>query len=131
MTQPDELGMDLIRVLERERLRSLVAGDIETAARLHAPDYELIPPGGRPINRDAYFGMIQRGDFTYDVFEPASEIAVRLYEDAAAIRYQARIVAHWADGRDSGLYWHTDLYERRDGRWQATWSQATRIPGAD
>ena len=24
-------------------------------------------------------------------------------------------------------YWHTDLYEQRDGRWQVVWSQATGI----
>ena len=24
-------------------------------------------------------------------------------------------------------YWHTDLYERREGRWQVVWSQATGI----
>jgi 4a-hydroxytetrahydrobiopterin dehydratase len=24
-------------------------------------------------------------------------------------------------------HWHTDIYGRRDGRWQAVWSQATRI----
>ena len=25
-------------------------------------------------------------------------------------------------------FWHTDIYELRDGRWQVVWSQATRIP---
>jgi hypothetical protein len=24
-------------------------------------------------------------------------------------------------------YWHTDLYEQRDGTWQVVWSQATTI----
>jgi len=27
----------------------------------------------------------------------------------------------------SGRYWHTDLYERRDGQWQVVWSHATEI----
>ena len=33
------------------------------------------------------------------------------------------------DGAEGELwqYWHTDGYERRDGRWQVVWSQATRI----
>lgn len=54
--------MGEIRNVERERVRSLV--DFETASHLHAPDYEVIPPGGRPVNRNAYFRMIQRGEFT-------------------------------------------------------------------
>ena len=32
---------------------------------------------------------------------------------------------------DSGMFWHTDVYEIRDGRWQAVWSQATQIPNRD
>ena len=123
--------LEEIREIERERLRSLVEADLDLASRLHAPDYELIPPGGGRISGDEYLGMIQRGDFTYEVFEPASEIAVRRYRNAAAVRYRARIVARWAGGSDRGVFWHTDLYERRDGQWRATWSQATRIPDAD
>lgn len=63
----------------------------------------------------------------YDVFEPASDIAVRAYGEVVAVRYQARIEVHWNGGNDRGLFWHTDIYELRNGRWQAVWSQATRI----
>jgi hypothetical protein len=28
---------------------------------------------------------------------------------------------------DTGTMWHTDYYERREGRWQVVWSHATRI----
>jgi hypothetical protein len=127
----DRLRSDELRELERERLRSLVKPDLPRAAELHAADYELIPPSGRRLSRDEYLGMIDRGEFTYDVFEPASEIAVRIFHDAAAVRYQARIAARWSGGSDQGLYWHTDLYELREGRWQAVWSHATRIRDAD
>jgi hypothetical protein len=43
----------------------------------HASDYQLIPPNGRAVSRDEYLGMIGRTEFVYDVFEPASDIAVR------------------------------------------------------
>jgi hypothetical protein len=32
-------------------------------------------------------------------------------------------------GSDDTTAWHTDLYEHRGGRWQATWPQATQIGG--
>ena len=47
---------------------------------------------------------------------------------AALIRYRSRL--HMSvDGAEGALrqYWHTDAYERRDGRWQVVWSQATAI----
>jgi hypothetical protein len=117
---------NLIRDLERQRLRSLVEPNLDLARALHADDYELIPPGGAALGGTDYLGAIERGDMVYEVFEAASEIAVRTYRDAAVVRYRARIEVHGDDWRDGGLFWHTDLYEKRDGRWQAVWSQATR-----
>lgn len=117
---------ELIESLERRRLHALVAPDLDDARRLHADDYELIPPGGLPINGIEYLGLIERGEMVYDTFEPASDLAVRAYADAAVVRYLARIAVRGKDWRDEGLFWHTDLYERRDGEWQAVWSQATR-----
>jgi hypothetical protein len=66
-------------------------------------------------------------ELDYRVFEPDSEVRVRLLGDAAVLRYIARIEIQLADGLDVGRFWHTDVYELRDGRWQAVWSHATRI----
>jgi len=120
---------DSIRGTERKRLRALVAADIEMARSLHADDYQLIPPGGATLSKEDYLGGIASGSLNYLVFESVSDIAVRIYGRAAAIRYQARIEILVLGELDSGLYWHTDIYEIRDRRWQAVWSQATRIPG--
>lgn len=118
---------DVMRDIERARLRALVAGDMELADSLHADDYELITPVGRAMSKEQYLGGIASGALNYVVFEPASDIAVREYGRAAVVRYQARIEMHFDGEVDSDLFWHTDLYEFRDGRWQAVWSHATRI----
>ena len=118
--------------LERERLRALRDGDLTAVERLHADDYELITPGGGALSLQDYVGLITSGDFTYATFEPASPVRVRVHESAAVIRYQARIVVHDAAGEvDNGLFWHTDIWELREDRWQAVWSQATRIRQPD
>ena len=123
----DGASADLIRETEHQRLRVLVAAEIELANSLHSDDYQLITPGGQTVSKEEYIGGIASGELVYDTFEPASDIAVRVYGNAAAVRYQARIEVRFSDQRDSGLFWHTDIYETRDGRWQAVWSQATRI----
>lgn len=119
---------ELIRETERRRVDALVHGDDRLARALHADDYQLVSPSGAAFSKEQYLGGIAAGQLVYRVFEPASDIAVRLTEGAAAVRYQARIEIQFPGGSDSGLFWHTDLYEFRDGRWQAVWSQATRIP---
>ena len=119
---------DLIRATERERLRALVAADLSIADRLHADDFQLINPGGGVLTKAQYLGGIASGYLNYRLWEPDSAIDVRLYGRGAVIRYRSCL--HMSlDGAVGELrqYWHTDVYELRDGRWQAVWSQATAI----
>jgi hypothetical protein len=119
------------RDLERKRLQALVDGDLELARSMHSDDYQLIRPGGGVLLKDEYLAGIASGELDYAVFEAVSEIAVRRYVGAAAVRYEARIVVRVDGQLDSGRFWHTDIYEFVEGRWQATWSQATRVRAAD
>lgn len=117
-----------LRAVERRRLAALVSADMVASEALHADDYQLITPGGVAVSRDAYLGQIADGAFAYRRFEPDGEMAVRILgPSAAVVRYQVTIDAVFPGGHDVDRFWHTDIYERRDGRWQAVWSQATRI----
>lgn len=122
---------DLLKATEHERLRALVNADIPTAERLHADDYQLITPGGGTFSKAEYLGGIADGTLRYRRFEPDGEIRVRVWESAAALRYEVNIEV--VD--DGNVYrdrcWHTDIYELRDGRWMAVWSHATRIRSLD
>jgi len=119
--------VEQIRVTERERLRALVDVDMEVVEQLHADDFQLITPSGTSVSREGYLGGIASGEIDYLVWEPAS-IEVRLYGQAAVIRYQAQLQLVF-QGEKAPLrrYWHIDSYEKRDGRWQVVWSQATEI----
>lgn len=117
---------DLIRASERERLRALVGADVEAARQLHADDFQLINPRGGALSKEQYLGGIASGQLDYLVWEPESSIEVRLYGQAAVIRYQSQLEIV-VQGQKVPLqrYWHTDSYEKRNGRWQVVWSQAT------
>jgi hypothetical protein len=101
---------------------------MEAAGPLHGDDFQLITPGGDALTKEQYLGSIASGDLTYHVFEPVSPIAVRIAGAQAVIRYQSQIEVT-VEGTHLALThcWHTDLYERQQGRWQVVWSQATRI----
>ena len=119
-------GSDLA-LIERERLRALVERDMGRAAELHADDFQLITPSGRALSKDEYLEKVRTHDIDYATWD-AGEIAVRLYGGAAVLRYRAEI-SFIVDGVPTPRRrtWHMDLYERRDGRWQVVWSQATEI----
>ncbi|KZS50946.1 MULTISPECIES: nuclear transport factor 2 family protein [Rhizobium] len=118
---------DLLRETERARLRALVSADIVRARQLHAPDFQLITPIGAALSKDEYLGAIASGQIRYLTWEPA-EIDVRLYGSGAVIRYRAQLEVIFS-GHKVPLhdYWHTDVYERRDGQWMVVWSQATSV----
>ena len=119
---------DQLRAVERERLRALVDADVEVARRLHADDFQLINPLGGSLSKAEYLSAIASGEIDYLVWEPET-IEVKLYADVAVLRYRARLkIKVKAIPHDpSGHFWHTDVYEKRNGAWQVVWSQATQI----
>ena len=104
-----------------------MAADLTIARALHADEYQLITPAGVTLSKHEYLDGIAGGQLDYHVFEAASAVSVLMGTDLACLRYQARIEIYFAEGSDSGVFWHTDVYQRRDDDWLATWSQATRI----
>ena len=116
--------------IEQLRLRALVDADIALADGLHADDFQLITPSGDAYTKQEYLGDIASGVLDYRVWEPR-DIEVRLCGDAGCLRYHSNLEIVVA-GRRIGpsLYWHTDYYELRDGRWKVIWSHATEIVSA-
>ena len=126
---PHSAQAEALRATELDRLRALVEGDLDRARAFHAEDFQLVTPSGQELSKDEYLGRVASGDLNYLVWD-AGPIAVRLYTEsmAAVIRYRSELEM-MSDGHHVPRrpYWHTDVYERRDGRWQVVWSHATRI----
>jgi hypothetical protein len=119
--------VDRIRDIERQRLRALVQADMDVARRLHADDFQLITPFGDSLSKEEYLGAVESGDIDYVVWKPDA-IKVRLSGDMAVLRYSSHIEVVVQGRRlPPGDYWHTDYYEKRNGRWQDVWSQATEM----
>jgi Domain of unknown function (DUF4440) len=112
----------VIRATERQRLRALLEHDFDTANKLHADDFELIDTLGETVSREDYIDS--GAAFQYTAWKPISAIRVRVHGDSAVIRYESEIERHGIRGH----YWHTDLYEKRNGQWKIVWSQTTGAP---
>jgi hypothetical protein len=124
----DTMGeADLIRATERQRLRALVDANEELTRQLHADQFQLINPSGAAVSKEQYLEGIVTGEINYLVWEPES-MAVRIHGAMAIIRYQAQLEII-VRGQHIPLkrYWHTDSYEKHDGRWQVVWSHATEM----
>ena len=119
---------DELRSIERERIAAFVAKDMDTLRRLHADDFETVNPGGQALSKPEYLNGLGAGFIEYRHWEPDSEISVRIYGDGAVLRYRSYVeMAVQGEAQPRQHFWQTDVYEKRDGRWQAVWSQSTRI----
>ncbi len=126
----DAAKVERLRETELTRLRALVEADMTVAGPIHADDFRLVPPHGGGTSREEYLGAVAAGDIDYLVFEPISEMDVRLYGSGAVLTYKSRIDIVVAGlGRFAHDTWHTYVYELRKGRWQVVWEQATAIGG--
>lgn len=127
-SRTDVSQADHIRQIERERIRSLVDADLNTARRLHSDDFQLINPAGMPLTKEEYLGAIESHRLDYRAWE-AGDIVVKVHRDIAVIRYRDVRFDVYAEGRlvHRGPMYHTNVYERRGGRWQAVWSQASGV----
>jgi Domain of unknown function (DUF4440) len=118
---------DVLRAVERERLRALVEVDMTLAQLVHAEDFVLVTPRGGTLSKYDYLGLVSSGSLDYRRFEPVSDIDVLLDGDVAALRYRS-----WIENVSGGRVfasqcWHTDCYRYADDRWQVVFSQATAI----
>jgi uncharacterized protein DUF4440 len=130
LVAPNVLAQDSVNrliTIEHERLRSLVDADMPAARRYHADDFQLINPDGGTMSKEQYLGRVADGSLNYIEWEP-EEIRVRLYGGSAVIRYKAhlRVSVKGSAGRVVN-FWHTDLYEKRNGQWQVVWAHATMV----
>ena len=117
--------------IERARVRALLDCDIALARELHADHYELVTPLGATLSKEQYLGALADGTLRYRAWDIEPPMKVRVYAEIAMVRYQVALEVVM-DGREipRARYWHTDIYENRDGQWKAVWSQATRIERA-
>lgn len=117
-----------VRAAETARLKALVDADLPTLRRLHADDFELVSADGSVLTKATTLDLVGTGALDYLAFTPVSELRVRVHGDSAVVRYKSQLdVKAEGSGRLTHYAWHTDLYERRDGRWQVVWSQATSV----
>ena len=119
-----------LRDIENTRLDALVHANMPVVEALHADDFQVVPPPGFPLSREEYLASVASGDIDYLEFRPISPIEVHLYGQAAVLTYMSHIdIVVSGIGHVAHDAWHTFLYEKRAGQWQAVWEQATAIGG--
>ncbi|MFG2043734.1 nuclear transport factor 2 family protein [Dactylosporangium sp. NPDC048998] len=119
---------EVLKDLEKRRLRALVDVDADILNEMHASDFVLVHPSGGTWSKAQYIGGVVSGEIDYRKFEAVSDVEVMVDGNLAVLRYRSTIEIH-VRGQEPGPLecWHTDCYRRVDtgSPWQVVWSQAT------
>ncbi len=112
--------------LEKEFAEAIVKNDLKGIGRLVTDDWIIIDPNGEIVDRPRFFEVIKSGALTHDMME-SEDFRVRIYGDSAVVTGVTRTKGKFMGQEFSTQERATDVFVKRDGRWQCVLTQLTRF----
>ncbi len=113
--------------LEKAFAEGIVKNDLEGIGRLVTDDWIIIDPNGEIVDRTRFFEVIKSGALTHDMME-SEDFRVRVYGDSAVVIGVTRTKGKFMGQKFSTQERATDVFVKRDGRWQCVLTHLTRFP---
>jgi len=112
--------------LEEAFAEAIVKNDLEGLGRLVADDWIIIDPNGEIVDRTRFFEVIKSGALAHDMME-SENFRVRVDGDSAVVTAITRTKGKFM-GQEFGTQERaTDVFVRRDGRWQCVLTHLTKF----
>lgn len=112
--------------MERDWAQALVKADMATLDRIIAHDWVLVSPEGQKQSRMAAMDEMRSGTMKFTSMTP-SDLDVRVFGDTAVVTGRTMDKGTYKGQDVSGEYRFTDVFVKRDGRWQAVSSHVSRV----
>jgi ketosteroid isomerase-like protein len=113
--------------LEKAFAEAIVENDLEGIGRLVTDDWIIIDPNAEIVDRARFFEVIKSGALTHDMME-SEDFRVRVYGDSAVVTGVTRTKGNFMGQDFSTQERATDVFVKRDGRWQCVLTHLTRFP---
>jgi ketosteroid isomerase-like protein len=113
--------------VEKEFVQAIVSNDLGRLGRFVADDWIIIDPDGAIVDRTRFFEVIKSGALTHDIME-SEDLRVRVYGDSAVVTAVTCTKGKFMGQEFSTQERATDVFVKRDGRWQCVLTHLTRFP---
>ncbi len=98
-----------------------------TLEKLLAPEFTYVHSSGVLDTKAAYIDAIKSGKTKYKSITP-EEVSARTFGDVSVVNGKSTVVLLPPDGKEvTILIRYTDVWVKRDGRWQMVSWQSTRL----
>jgi ketosteroid isomerase-like protein len=114
----------VIAKLERNWAAAIVNKDTEALERLLAPEFNGTTPTGITYTREMAIADLKSGVYVVDEMY-FDEIAVNVYGNTAVAFIRQQEKSKYGTENFSGVYYYTDVWVKRNGRWQVVASHGS------
>ena len=116
----------VITRLERDWAAAIVTKDLATLDRLLADDFNETSPTAYTLPKSQAIEDLKSGNYTVKKMD-LDEISVNVYGDTAVSFTSQDEKSTYAGKDTSGHYHFTDVWVKKDGRWQVVASHGSRF----
>ena len=113
--------------LERAFADAIIKNDLESIGRIVADDWIIVDPNGEIVDRTGFFEVIKSGALTHDIME-SEDFRVRVYGESAVVTAITSTKGKFRGQEFSTRERATDVFVKREGRWQCVLTHLTRLP---
>ena len=112
--------------LERAFADAIIKNDLESIGRIVADDWIIVDPNGEIVDRTGFFEVIKSGALTHDIME-SEDFRVRVYGESAVVTAITSTKGKFRGQEFSTRERATDVFVKREGRWQCVLTHLTRL----
>ena len=113
--------------LEEQFAEAIIKNDPGAIERLVTDDWIIINADGGIIDKERFLEVIKSGTLTHEMME-SDDMRVRVYGDSAVVTALTRTKGKFMGQEFSTQERATDVFVKRDGRWQCVLTHLTRFP---
>ena len=113
--------------LESAFADAVIKNDLESIGRIVADDWIIVDPNGEIVDRTRFFEVIKSGALTHDIME-SEDFRVRVYGESAVVTAITSTKGKFMGQEFSTRERATDVFVKREGRWQCVLTHLTRLP---
>ena len=121
----DTVKDDLLK-LERNFTDAVINNDTTVLAGFLADDWVIFDSDGGMIDKEHFLAVIRSGALTHESMA-SKEIRVRIYNDSAVVTALTASTGKYMGQAFTSNERATDVFVKKDGRWQCVVSQLTRV----
>ncbi len=112
--------------MEKDWGQAMVKNDEATLHRLMADDWSMTTPDGAVQTKTEALADLKSGNLKFESTE-VDDIKVRVFGNTAVVTGHSRDKSTYKGKDVSGEYRFTDVFVKRNGKWQAVATQVTQV----